>query len=118
MYINTTGFPSIREISGLMDTDDAVSAMDDLCRSIRTAHKRIVKMPFSTIIFTGVVEDRYPGNFSRLIKRAKLGDVICTNPKVNPNSDNVIRAYIWHVDIKALSKWFAKHRRKYDNLYD
>lgn len=105
-------FNGIVEIDGLSDYNNSKDMMRGLCYELRQTYTRIMDITFPILLFTGVVADRYPGDFSRLIKRAKLGDVICTNPRINPNSDNVIKAYLWTVDKKALSKWFKKNRHK------
>ena len=105
-------FDGIVEIDGLSDYGNSKDMMRGLCYQLRQDYDKILKIDFPMFLFTGVVADRYPGDFSRLIKRAKLGDVVCTNPRVNPNSDNVIRAYLWSVDKIALSKWFKKNRHK------
>lgn len=116
--IENTNFNNIKEISGISDYDynsEAKKIMRGICYSIRQNYGRIIRIPFTTMIFSGVVENRYAGNLSRLIKRAKLGEVMCTNPKVNPNSDNVIGVYIWTVDKVALSRWYKRNRKEYED---
>ena len=122
--IYDTGYNNIREIEGISDDKywndnydsgsgyNTKQAMRGVCYTLRKKYKRIVKIPFTTMIFTGVVNEKYPGNLSRLIKNANLGEVMATNERVNPNSDNIIKVYIWHIDKKRLSQWFTKNRMK------
>ena len=47
-------------------------------------------------------------NGSRLaafIKKKKLGTVTATRSKVNPNSGNAIKVWVWAVDKKAVAKF-------------
>ena len=49
------------------------------------------------------------GNGTRVvdyIKKNKLGRVVGTHGKVNPNSGNEIKAWLWEVNEKALREWF------------
>ena len=115
-----TKFNNIIELDGISEVYDAHDnycsggkrIMQSICYSIRQSYKRITRMPITTVIFSGAISERYPGNLSRLIKKAKLGELMITNPRINPNSDNVIRVYVWTINKMALSKWFSKNRFK------
>ena len=119
--IQNTGYDNIKEIDGISGGNNdcyyetGKDILRGICYSIRHCYKRIHSAPFTTFIFNGVISERYPGMLSRVIKKAKLGDIMETKSKVNPNSDNVIRVYVWHVDKKELSKWFKKNRHKHED---
>ncbi len=113
--IISIGIRSTFEINGISGYEAGNDSLRGICCSIRYRWGRIVKAKFSTIIFNGDVSNemgRYPGNLYRSIKRHKLGDIVQTKSKINPNSRNNIRIYIWTVDKKALSKWFKRNRHK------
>lgn len=117
--IENTGYENIKELDGIEEHYTGKDIMRSICYSIRWNYKKIYNAPFTTLIFNGVIADRYPSMLASLIKRAGLGELMQTKSKVNPNSENVIRVYVWHVDKKALSKWFKKNRYKNeeDNEY-
>jgi len=48
------------------------------------------------------------------IKKQKLGSIISTVSKINPNSGNSIKAWIWTIDHKALNKYWSKHKTEYE----
>lgn len=106
--IRTTGYRKIREIHGLMYYINVPQyAMKDLCISI--FHGNDIKtIPYTTFLFSGVVSSRYAEDFKDYIEKEKLGDVISTVSKRNPNSGNTIRAYVWTIDKEALIKWILK----------
>jgi hypothetical protein len=49
-------------------------------------------------LFTGITDKRYAQRLANYIKRNKLGRVVQTQSKVNPNSNNHITAYLWQVN--------------------
>lgn len=57
------------------------------------------------ILFTGVSKKGYAQKLKLYIKRNKLGAVVNTKPVKNPNSGNLIEAFLWTVNYKALEKW-------------
>lgn len=44
------------------------------------------------------------------IKDNKLGTIISSEIRVNPNSKNKIQTWIWHVNKRALSKWLKENK--------
>jgi hypothetical protein len=51
----------------------------------------------------------YGENFAAYIREQKLGDVICNNFGVNPNSGNEIKVWMWTLDRPAVIAWAAKN---------
>lgn len=49
-------------------------------------------------------------NFVNFIKQHKLGSVVQTRPKINPNSQNKIRAWIWSPNLKSLKTFGAQNK--------
>lgn len=45
--------------------------------------------------------------FATWLKRRNLGTVIASSPKINPNSGNKIRVWVWEVNKPALIKLLA-----------
>ena len=121
IHIIPTGFGSMFEISGISyGYATGNDSLRGICYSIRSKWEKIIDAKFNTIIFNGNVNNEregYTGDLYRSIKKHKLGNVIQTEKKHNPNSGNKIRVYLWTVDKKALSKWFKRHKHKveFDN---
>lgn len=60
---------------------------------------------------------KYGVNFARYIKKHKLGTVIETPGwKVNPNSNNLLKVWIWTIDTKACEKWYQREDKKQNAL--
>ena|SRR3990167_3625768 len=57
---------------------------------------------------TGTIE--YGELFTAFILENKLGEVHRMDPKINPNSGNVVTTYIWTHDHEALMEWWKKNR--------
>ncbi len=70
---------------------------------------------FRFIIFSDNEHKGLSGaSFARFVRRNHLGPVTASNLRVNPNSDNKIRVWIWELDIPAVMTWLEEHRDKYD----
>lgn len=74
------------------------------------------------LMFNGVANEGYVEELAELIKSLKIGRVIGTLPKINQNSGNKIRCYLWSVNQPAFKKWATaqgidthKHEDNYDN---
>lgn len=62
-------------------------------------------------LFSGVVKEKYGENFKKYILKNKLGKIIETPTRINPNSDNRIKAWVWSVNNKEIKRW-AKENKK------
>lgn len=70
---------------------------------------------FSEAHYRNTPEDAgptYGRDFARFITSHKLGEVICTGRHINPNSSNLLRAWIWTVDWDQLRTWYATELKK------
>ena len=65
---------------------------------------------FVFIIFTGVIKENYAQKFKKYLLDNKLGEVIETKTKTNPNSYNDIRVYVWTINRKAYGQWYEENR--------
>ena len=56
----------------------------------------------------------YGKKFAALIRREKLGEVVQATTKTvkNPNSGNILKAWVWTVNYPALKKWAVKYVSK------
>src|ERR1700677_3513802 len=63
--------------------------------------------PCAFILFSAVRSGKYGSTLHAFIHENKLGEVWETEFKKNPNSNNLIKVYIWGIDRKALDKWSA-----------
>jgi hypothetical protein len=69
-----------------------------------------VPKKFIHAIFTGVTHTDYAPAFKDFITAEKLGSVVETPARVNPNSGNSIKCYLWTLNnYNDLVKWWADH---------
>lgn len=61
------------------------------------------------VLFTDVSEKDYGPGLVKYIKKNKLGKVIQTSSKRNPNTGHRIRAWIWEINQAALWKVYRKN---------
>ena len=64
---------------------------------------------FRYVIFTQARKDAFYGeNFAALIRKNALGDVVETDFKVNPNSTNLLKVWVWDVDFPKVAECVKK----------
>lgn len=78
----------IEEISGLCE-----EPIDTLYKL--SSYTTFMDKGYCMLLFTDAVKFKRGENFKNYIVKNKLGDVIETKRKFNPNSYNMIKAYIW-----------------------
>lgn len=76
----------------------------DVCKERDSNNE--AKIPF--YLFTDALENNNGSNLAKYIIKNKLGKIICTTARKNPNSSNYIRAWIWEVNNKTLAVWAKK----------
>ncbi len=69
---------------------------------------------FCFVIFSDIIKyDLKQGiRLAEYIREQGLGDVLETAPTRNPNSRNLIHAWLWVIDMKAMKKWYTKESRR------
>ena len=59
-------------------------------------------------IFTGVVDENgrcsYGGKLATFLKKNRLGRVWTLGTRMNPNSGNMLRMWVWAIDHKAMNR--------------
>lgn len=95
----------VKEIDGLSYTDTPQEALKDVWDSY---HNRGNDCRF--MIFTGVTNEKYGQKFRNLIIKEKLGKVIETESKVNPNSDNPIKVWVWTINKTNFKNYARKNK--------
>lgn len=67
------------------------------------------------LVFTAVTRGKYYEKFYKhgdrlkeFIEKNKLGTVVTSHAKVNPNSKNTVRAYLWSVSARGFHRWAKK----------
>ena len=60
------------------------------------------------IIFTDHKQQTYGKALAKYIKKHKLGKIHVTRSKRNPNTDNMIRVWVWDFNKKNWFKWAKK----------
>lgn len=102
-YLKETECCGLREIDDLSLTKPATSM-------IQICYDFFESMDSAFIVFTGVTKELYGRKFKKFILDNKLGTVIETESKRNPNSGNRIKTWIWTVNITKLKSWFKKNK--------
>jgi hypothetical protein len=62
------------------------------------------------LVFTDVNKCSVGDRLTNYIRRNKLGKVQVSNKELNPNSTNMLKVYLWNVDIDAFKKWAKKNK--------
>lgn len=62
------------------------------------------------ILITDAVENQRGESLVKFIRENHLGRVVGTVPKVNPNSENLIQAWLWSPNESKLKEWFNKNK--------
>lgn len=105
MYIDGISCCGVGEIDGLGDCEDAADAMTRLLRD-----NGVPRQPF--IVFTqatsGANVTSYGTRFRAYILKHKLGTVLASAGKVNPNSGNHVKVFLWTVNKGNMQKLFNK----------
>ena len=57
---------------------------------------------------------KYGQQLKKLIEKLNLGKVLSTNSKINPNSKNTIRVYLWEVNQKAVKDYWNLNKSSYE----
>lgn len=118
MEINETACCGLREINGLSGYDNAKDAMMDLCEMLDSGDNGEDLPPnFAFILFTGIVRDDSGQKFAEYIRRHGLGNVRAGTETKNPNSGNIINAWVWSVNGSKLEQWYLKNKLDNDEEY-
>ena len=109
MTINRTNCCGLRELNDLCDYRyNPERALKDFCSSFFHGQQDDEDLA-AFILFTGVSKERYGQRFASLIKKNKLGKILETRAKLNPNSGSIIKTWIWDINRPATRAWDNKH---------
>ena len=96
----------ITELSNIVYARSANSAIYDLIKNTSGNFQG------AFVVFSEV---RYHDNtfkkgdkIKAYIEKNKLGKVICTEPKINPNTGGLLKMYTWTVAPRKIHDWFLK----------
>lgn len=123
MELNETSCCGMNEIEGLSHSRTAKEAMLAFCQYIEDEEggdynydtgdyepTRTSLRPLAQYVFTGTTDAKYGPQFKAYILENKLGSVVESRAKRNPNSGNMVRAWIWTPSTKSLKAWWAKNK--------
>lgn len=107
MILTETTCCGVREIDGLYSSSKktVMAVAGDIFN---------YSMDGAFILFTDPPKFRRGNALSVFIKRNKLGSVVATVSKLNPNSGNKLKAYLWNWDKKALRAYWKKNGGRLD----
>lgn len=98
--IRNTGCCGIKEIDGLRN--EPISNLEQVVLA-RSGDG------FCTILFSDVPDYGKGRDFAQFIKANKLGDLVKMDEVLNPNSDNMIEAWLFTFDTDAIFDCYNKH---------
>jgi hypothetical protein len=103
----------IREIDGLSGHRTPEAVLKDLRGRFHEDHK------WRHAVFSQAGKrSTYGKRFAAYITKEKLGTVVETETKVNPNSKNPLKAFIWTIDWDAMRKWLAARKKLNQEAWD
>lgn len=105
LILQETSCCGLRDIEGLCERTPK-EAMINVCYDFFRD-----EMDSAFILFTGVTKKRYGQKFKKYILDNKLGTVIETESKRNPNSSNRIKTWVWTLNVTKLKSWFKINRK-------
>lgn len=79
-----------------------------------TQYSRFRFAIFTEAVAPNELKDTRPGRtygrrFAKLIEQEKLGSLVSTEKhELNPNSENLVKVWVWGIDHDALKAWYAK----------
>jgi len=76
------------------------------------------RLYFSHVVFSEARDGNggYGERFAAYIKKNKLGDVVASQRRVNPNSGNQVKLWVWTLNKQALVKWAAANIKEGDGF--
>lgn len=69
------------------------------------------------MIFSDAVENGNGKALASYITKNKLGTITATRGRRNPNSNNIIKVWVWSINRKALNKHFGYKPSSYQDDY-
>lgn len=108
----STSCCGVDEIVDLGSRNTTRGAMLDVCNNyIRREWNNSFVDDFPAFLsFTGVMKYGYGQEFANFIRKNKLGTVRESVARVNPNSGNRIKMWIWAVNRTAMRKWYKDNK--------
>lgn len=70
------------------------------------------------IIFTDTKESGAGDKLAKFIEKNKLGTIISTKYRQNPNTSNLIKVWVWAPNEKNFKSWYKKNSDDEDNEDD
>lgn len=125
------GVRELGEINFYKDPAEVIATMAGDCLSYRAGRytargewqqgPQVFEAAFAHVIFTGVTkcidkghnrgrEDNYGLKLSKWIEKQKLGTVVASPSRVNPNTGNKVTVWIWTVNKVNLIRYFKTHK--------
>lgn len=112
----------MREITGLEFEGMGKEAMEAFVKAAfprertynygKHKYEYIARLTFSHVVFSEARDGAgsYGERFAAYITRNGLGDVIASQRRVNPNSGNQLKCWIWTLNKAALKTWAEKNK--------
>lgn len=65
--------------------------------------------------FTDNRDKKFGNALEKYIKKESLGAIIKTQTRINPNSKNPLKVWVWTLNHDNIKKWYLKNKGKYDD---
>lgn len=101
--ISSTECCAIDELYGIMDDNDPVKSVMTVCEE---RYEEEGDQAF--VMFTDIKERKIGKALAQYILKHKLGTIVNTRARKNPNSGNKVSVWIWGVNDRNLRAWYRK----------
>lgn len=96
----------IREMNGVMDSNNAEEAVTDAAQNWFEGNKE------GAFIFFSVIDKAEIGDeIAEHIVKNQLGSVVKMRPTLNPNSENILTMFVWTVNKSNFKSFWHKTER-------
>jgi len=105
--INRTACCGMQVIDGLDQSSGRI--MKDICKWKYPEYGNGGEQAF--LVFTDDIEEKNGERFAKFIKRKGLGELYVTPARLNPNSENKIKVWVWAPHEEKLMDWYKNHKK-------
>lgn len=129
MYLREMNCCGMREMADLEFTDNAKSAMEEFIMEAipvrdhynwkNNKYEKLAELRFSHVVFSEAKDGsgNYGENFAAFIRRHRLGTVVASQRRRNPNSGNLLKFWVWTLNKRGLVRWANQNKVRGNTRY-
>lgn len=115
LYVNETSCCGVREFDCVDDYDDPLQLLLRFCVEENVDGNFL---NYAFVVFTDRVNSKRGQKLANYIVKNNLGRIVESRAKINPNTSNKIKVWIWDIDNINLKRWYKKNEDFKDKNYD